>query len=327
MSFIISTNESNANKKILTKLKELINFVENDPNPVIDIGDFYNTPFSILILASTLRKLHNRKLSFDVVNERMNPEYVHTYLENLGFYKLCGIDKGLEFGRSSHNNHYVPIQEISIPNFIPSDSNYDKIEVETKKLCSLIAEDKSNENVLRMIKHSFREIIRNVFEHAGSDYLFTVGQKFNSKKTVEIAFLDEGIGVFDVLKRIDSNIDEKDVLSEALMPGVSSKSNHKYLSENSDWLNSGWGLYVISQIVMEMNGQFIIASGNYALIQNGQRTEIIETKIYGTAISLSFETNNVLDFNLLKDTINEKGQELTKRRDDSIKKASRSSWF
>lgn len=99
---------------------------------------------------------------------------------------------------------------------------------------------------------------------------------------------DEGIGVFESLKQnpihrkyVTSN---EEALRWAIQPGVSVAFNPALGQRSNDvWANSGYGLYMISEICRKTNGWFTFVSGEECLRAYPNNISICKTKFNGTA--------------------------------------------
>ena len=143
---------------------------------------------------------------------------------------------------------------------------------------------------------------------------------------VEIAVLDEGCGIDKAMRKFDENASEDELLELAVLPGTSAKSNHDYLDSDNEWLNSGYGLYILKELCKSYKGIFTLCSNNYAIryLSNGT-SEKYKTKFNGTAVSLRFSTKLNINFEKERKRIVREGQELAKQNKNAIKKASKSS--
>ncbi len=118
-----------------------------------------------------------------------------------------------------------------------------------------------------MLQYLLREAIRNIPEHAETDDVWLCGQYWHNRDLAEIAILDEGIGIFKSISHnqvhrayISSN---EEALRWALKPGVSVAFIPSRGQRDDDpWANSGYGLYMISEICKLTEGWFTLASGD-----------------------------------------------------------------
>ncbi len=164
--------------------------------------------------------------------------------------------------------------------------------------------DLTEYEVRRGLTYCIKEIVRNVFEHSGSNECFIAGQRWRDD-SVEIVIMDEGVGILKTLSESYSLASDHDALISAIKPGVSRISNLAQSLNLSD--NSGFGLYVLSQIGQRF-GQFVLGSGTAALCQQtGKKAEIEPTKFFGTFVGVRMNERPA-NFRLLLDEIVEIGE-------------------
>lgn len=274
-------------------------------------------PFNMLLLA---RKVYQVRHKFPENKFAFIPKQDSDYLEHMGFYHAMGTKKhGRQMGEAWGNSQYMGIKEIdiSMPDF------YDKIEDISGELSRVLGFDS---NLARLIKYSFVETIRNVYEHAETKKAYICAQKWPSHNLVEVAILDEGRGIANALGQRFRNKSELELLKMSIQPGVSAKSNHSYLGKKDSWRNSGYGLFVLKELCKNYEAPFYLCSNNFALIQNHKGVlSFYETKFSGTAVALRFRTNINVNFQNVIQTIVAEGESISKGIEGSIKTASKSS--
>ena len=107
----------------------------------------------------------------------------------------------------------------------------------------------------------------------------------------------------------------------AHMLGITSGGDRANVSE---WDNSGFGLYVTSEIVKRFVN-FSILSSNKLLLNAGRNNPIKDVPLHGTIVKLKVNTNSGDYFpNILKQTIVE-GEKIALNISGSIKTASKMS--
>lgn len=117
------------------------------------------------------------------------------------------------------------------------------------------------------VQYSLREIVRNVFEHSGSDNVRYCAQYWRTTNTVELIISDFGMGIYNSLVRNPTfkNILERDALHFACLPGVSGNAQAmKERASSNPWRNSGYGLYMTSRLCRN-DGDFLIINSNQHL--------------------------------------------------------------
>ena len=116
----------------------------------------------------------------------------------------------------------------------------------------------------------------------------------------------------------------------ALEPGVSGtfSSSRKSIG-TGDWENSGYGLYMVSQMCAELGASFIIASGDSAIRMQKENNNIINTQydtyIEGTAIQIRIRPSKNCNYDEIRREIVKRGEKVAKNKDYTIHSASKSS--
>jgi hypothetical protein len=112
------------------------------------------------------------------------------------------------------------------------------------------------------MQYTFREIVRNIFEHSGARSFLIAGQYYPKHRNVQIVLADNGLGIQNSLRfnKPFEKLDDRAALNMALMPGVS--GNAKAMSDDtrSKWQNSGYGLYMASRLAINY-GLMTVVSG------------------------------------------------------------------
>lgn len=197
----------------------------------------------------------------------------------------------------------MPITRIEKPDFNSGTQTtqewYEKIMSTVRGLARVVSGTSSDTEENRLYNYALREIIRNVFEHSGATECYVCGQRWWDGK-VEIAVIDEGIGIAQSLRKSFELDNDIDALNMAIKPGVSSTSNiHE--SENI-YDNSGFGLYVLSQLASSF-GWYVLGSGASRLI-GYQKTKVEESLNFkGTYFGMQLTRSPSQFSGILKDII------------------------
>ncbi len=266
-------------------------------------------PFSMALLAVQLRRF--RKQHPDA------PCYVtnydnHSYAAHMGFFKAFGLDHGNAPGEAVGSATYVPIQWISRKELTDkAAANYlelgQVIEEKAAGLASILTLA-SGGTLHDTLTFSIREILRNVFEHSGSNEVLICAQHWPTMNKVEVGIVDAGRGIREGLAE-NPNFDfetDRESIHAALMPGVS--GNIWAGKDDNPWANTGYGLYMTNRIC-RAGGAFFICSGKAGLWLEGKWKWDIPSDLNGTAVRLSIDTAKLSD---LKDR-------LSQFHDDGIK--------
>lgn len=320
MRYQVTGSRNKANIEGLNTCRELAELIpKTNEEIVFDFSEYAeNNPFGNLLLINTIRRYRKE---YPGIPMKCHPRE-EGYLSHIGFYKACGIPYGKEVGEARASTNYVPITEISLY----GGDFYRSIDDKADKLAATLQFDIG---LRKMLAYIFVETIRNVFEHADSESVLVAAQKWKSIDTVEIAISDAGCGISGSLSKCFAT-DEANLLRLACKPGVSAKSNYKYLERDDPWRNSGYGLFIMKELALAYGGSFLLCSGNYALRYSAdeymtEKEEVIDTDFKGTTIGLRFKTNTCNDFDEVRKRIVSIGELQAEQIKGAIRTASRSS--
>ncbi|WP_412564055.1 hypothetical protein [Thalassobius sp. MITS945101] len=254
----------------------------------------FATPTSMIFLTKVCRqrakKHRNETRKFFGLSK-------HDYANNLGFSKALNL-KGNPFQQGAFGgNNYIPIslmqkdvlEEAAADKFIHLG---DEIEQRCGSLAKVVSQGKGRE-LERALQISFREIIRNSFEHGETNEVTFCAQHWPQREQVEICIADKGIGVRASLESGKYNIpkNDQDALKYSIMPGVSSKAwrnKKKRASQKSEWDNAGYGLFFAHHLFGNL-GHFFIGSGDSGLLLSKDKKMELPCKIEGTLVSLNLD--------------------------------------
>lgn len=240
----------------------------------------YSFPTAMLVAGSKIRTWVRHRHENKLITKKAgvnSSQSVHSYLSHLGFFDYILMGEGNAVGAASGSGTYLPITRISKPDFNSDveDVNewYEKIMSAARRLARVVSGTVEDTQENRLYNYALREIIRNVFEHSGATECYVCGQRWYNGK-VEIAVVDEGIGIAESLRKSFELENDMEALNMAIKPGVSRTSN---LSESENvYENSGFGLYVLSQLSTNF-GWYVLGSGTSRLV--GHNREIAEEKL------------------------------------------------
>lgn len=270
-------------------------------------------PFSMLFFSSQLRRfLKDRDPS--------TVSFTHYedlgYAAHMGFFKACGIDFGKDVGQAPGSAQYIPITRLGIDELETEASDLyedarETIERRSGKLATVLARADSGD-LHETITYALREIFRNVFEHSKADAIWYAAQHWPELKMVELAIFDEGEGIAASLSRNPhlAIASDKEGLHLAILPGISGVAFKGARQKRNDaWANSGYGLFMTSQLC-QRGSSFVIASGKALLqIQDGKTVDQ-EIDYPGTAIRLRFKTDRVEDLSKSLEGLRKMGAEI-----------------
>lgn len=265
-------------------------------------------PFGMLLLSSKIRNFvdNTRDSNHKDINFK-NDKYVTKYIAHMGFFQSVYQNYGKVPGEAKGSKTYIPITELNFDD-IRNDGEdpYAYIEKTSKAIAGILA---CNDNNLKdYLKYSTRELIRNVFEHSESKNFWYVGQYWRSKNIVEVAILDEGIGMQNSFKRNKkiSVTSDEEAIKLAIEPGISRSGIGREGREIYD--NNGLGLYMISNFC-KIGGDIAICSGKNCLLINDSGTKSFDTSFNGTAIRIRFNSNRMGKISDIIRELSQKGTE------------------
>lgn len=219
-----------------------------------------------------------------------NAEYhAISYAGGVGFFDALGLNQGNKMGQYPGSITYCPILRVTQKGLL-NDSGIiqDGIENEAARLSEILTSDIPQAK--RTMQYLIREIMRNTFEHTISDHVWIAAQRHSADGKIEVAIADNAQGIRQVISvnpdLADEISDDEDALRLSLKPGIS--GNAKF-SKNSDfWSNSGYGLFVTSQVLNRL-GSFVLVSGTKYLEFCNDDISVGDADFQGTAVRLEFD--------------------------------------
>jgi hypothetical protein len=257
----------------------------------IDFQDLeFCSPFGALVAIARIGDVMQARITAGLpasainVNTGVNS---HGYLAHIGFFKSVGLSLGDELGANPSTLYCMPVQKISRSMVVNKAGDVDApigkgVESISMDLARMILGE-SGPMLGHPVSYCFTEIIRNVFEHSGADECWVCGQRYKGN-VLEIAIVDKGMGIRNsLLPKYPHILSDKAALALAIQPGVTKVFDEKIGSGYYD--NSGFGLYVISELAKE-RGDFFLCSGTEALNIGQGKYTFSSGKFSGTAIRL-----------------------------------------
>lgn len=249
-------------------------------------------PFGMLLIASKIRWLVDEKENCTHKDTNFKSgSSAKSYAANMGFYHSVYQEFGKRPGEARGSETYIPITELDFEKLRVEDiSIYDHIEKVSAHISNILS--RGDKNLGDYLSYSIRELIRNVLEHSGSNSLWYAGQYWKSNGIVEVAILDEGIGIKNSVeksKKIKVMNDFEAILL-SLEPGISKSGIGRESKDEYD--NTGFGLYMISRFCKEA-GDIAICSGRDCLIIKDGVVNKYSTNFEGTAIRIRLNPNKL----------------------------------
>lgn len=274
--------------------------------------------------------IHNKIAQIQAEIGAHNVEFIntenHPYLGHLGLFQSLGINIGRNPNLPPSTDNYLPLQKISTQAWLEDLSFLglsEHVDTKCRHLSNILCKGIEIEEK-ELIHYNIRELIRNIFEHSQATELCILAQYWPQLRKAEIALSDNGVGITQTISRnnlIDINSDQE-AISAALMPGVTGSER---LKNGDEWDNSGYGLYMTSEIARRF-GHFYITSGNTAHEIRPSESYFVDSVYAGTLISMGFEIKNNVNSHAFLSDIAISGEKLAKENfGRKAKTASRSS--
>lgn len=290
-------------------------------------------PFGMLLASSAIKQLRNNNPDIPFLMQCATNRDGISYAAHMGFFKSISesIAVGNAPGEASGNDNYLPITKLDLQQLHMNDAaagHYgtlgDTIERQSAELSKILC--RNNAEILALMTYLIREILRNISEHSDSSIAWICGQYW-SDNTAEIAIIDEGIGIRQSLQKNVVHrqyiVDDETALRSSIKAGISQAFNPSHGNKSDDvWSNSGFGLYMASEICKRLQGSFCIASGHSVLKISDNEMVSGKTYVKGTAIKITFSTNRLNNSNSIIREIASNGELEAKTIKNAFKKAS-----
>jgi hypothetical protein len=252
-------------------------------------------PFSMLYLSSQINS--ERKKRIDNTWKVINHDHL-TYAAHMGFFRAFGVSFGKKPGEAFGNRNYIPIT-IYDTQIIKSQARSEMVnsaevlEDIARGMSKVLTRSEKGE-LYDILTYCIREILRNVVEHSKSDKFAFCAQYLPSVNRVSLVIIDKGIGI---AKSLSDNPTLNLSNDEAISPGVSGKVyKGQRKKQKGDWVNSGFGLYMTSNICKQ-GGSFFLSSGDKGLYMSESKSRFLETPTFGTAVNLVINTDGIKSLN------------------------------
>ena len=307
---------------------------EYDDKYFFDVSNIGNyEPLPMLLAAALIRQFCVRRnlAPWDIELRYVENESFR-YACHMGFFQSAGFLQGNAPGEAPGSLSYIPLTKLNIRDMqreaYASGELLDRgdlIERKSDELARVLAQH--NSELQKLLRYLIREAIRNVPEHANTNEVWVCGQYWHNRDLAEIGILDEGIGIYESLKKnyihnsyIKNN---EEALRWAIKPGVSVSFNPAR-GQRSDnvWANSGYGLYMVSEICKATGGWFTFVSGEDCLRAYPNNTRLYGAHFKGTALGIRIRPSNVRSYQSLIDAVRTRGEDTAKTIKNAFKEAS-----
>lgn len=143
--------------------------------------------------------------------------------------------------------------------------------------------------------------------------MWICGQYWPSFHLAEIAIMDEGIGVYKSIVQNSAHreyiADNRSALEWAIRAGISQAIAPSVKQKDGDvWANSGFGLYMVSQICRRLKGSFSLISYDDVIHMDNHGLKNGKASFHGTAIRIRIPSGNIRSAQEIINEINKQGE-------------------
>lgn len=308
--------------------------LDSDDTYVFDVSRIGNyEPLPMLLTAAAIRHFSSAR-SLDPRQTRLvfNDDKNYQYACHMGFFQAAGFAQGKAPGEAPGSTSYIPLTKIDIAELTRKAfengefaEQGDIIELEAKRLSRILSQGQPE--FQKLLQYLLREAIRNIPEHAGTSKVWLCGQYWHNRDLAEIAILDEGIGIYNSLahNRIHRNYitTNEDALRWALKPGVSTAFHPARGQRNPEpWANSGYGLYMISEICKTTDGWLTFVSGDDCMRVYPNTSSLYKAHYSGTALGIRVSPSKITKCQSIIDDAMARGLREARTIQNAFKEAS-----
>lgn len=247
-------------------------------------------PLGILTTGREIRRVVAQRLRqgrFTMVAGRDMARPALSFLGHVGFFDFIGLANAKQIGAAKGSSSYVPIRRFTRAE-VAADPKRMRENVASKaKDLAVVLAGSAEVPAFWPVAYSIREVIRNVFEHSGADECFVTAQRWFDG-AVEMAVVDEGMGIRASLAPVRGFTSDTDAVSEAIKPGVTRTSRTAPEDDDGN-SNSGFGLYVLSELG-RCFGRFTLASGAGCVSLGAGAAVGDPAQFSGTAVGLRLDS-------------------------------------
>ncbi len=258
----------------------------------------FSFPFGSLILAEEIKRFVAHRSSRGFVTQASgystaNP--VHTYLAHIGFFEYQGLPVGNKPGDAPGSATYMPFEILDREKLEErmrgaGISLGQAVQEESERLTRIVLQ--LDEKVhSHPVAYCFREVIRNVYEHGLTSSCSLCAQRWADGR-LEIAVVDRGRGILNSLSEKYNLSSHLEALCLAIEPGVTRAKEQGDVDD--EWQNSGYGLYVLSQLANQ-TGAFLLCSGDTAIQYKNSQILQQPYPFEGTAVKLHLQKPKGMD--------------------------------
>lgn len=267
-------------------------------------------PFGALVAAAAIRRIVKKRLMFSLRTTCSPPNAPLDslqYLRNIGFFQFVGVKAGNQPGTIFRDSKASYNSLGRIPkDFLDQTGNRIQNDIESiaRQIAAALAGTLEDNVFVDMFGYCLREAMRNTFEHAKADSIFYL-LKLHSDQTVEMALMDEGIGIHSSLARVLKGHTPRHTVEASIKPGI---TEYQGPETEDTWQNSGFGLYILSELGKRY-GTFSISSSGWLLSLTGKRRIWSQLPLEGTLLRLRIKIPEPEYFPNIREQIVRLGEE------------------
>lgn len=278
----------------------------DQPKLVLDFRQVrWVNPFGTLLIAHGVKHLYALRRRAGLPTHVIGHEpatAAGSYLRFFGFFRYIGVDEGQNVNEARGGDRYLPITIVNRAGLVPQPPGtvfQDAVERDCDRLANVIFPRAAEAPASLMLSYCFRELVRNSLEHARVSSCSLMAQRWDNGNA-EVVIADHGIGVFASLREAHAVATPEDALALAVKPGISSGAHR---ATGSKWDNTGFGLYVASELGREF-GEFTLISSERLFDTRSTGEPMCVVPVPGTIVKLKIATKEAEYWpNILKNII------------------------
>jgi hypothetical protein len=251
-------------------------------------------PYGALVIAhavkhfSTTRRANGFKTTVQLGDK--SAKGAISYLRYFGFFRYINVAGEMTTEDAPGGARYLPVKILNLESLKPTTGKgqfQDTIETTSDRLARVIFPNTADQSAIDMLSYCFRELIRNSFEHAQVATCAVMAQRWDNG-IAEVAIADRGIGVYRALSQSHDIKTPDEAVLQCLKPGISSGGTKQ---TGSQWDNTGFGLYVVSQLGKRY-GSFSMLSAERFINPSQNTNSLQQVPLPGTLVKLRVRTRD-----------------------------------
>lgn len=264
--------------------QQLINLYNENKNNHFDTIELAFQQWFAANLSSALGGVLDKLVSgWNTVNFYNIPPNIKTIIQKNGFLSHFGFERQIDIYNTTIN--YLKLK--------PTDGRFFHSCV-IKELLNRPELPGMTSALKKKITEAIYEIFVNAQIHSETDFIYTCGQFFPKKHTIEFTVTDTGIGFKNrVNRRFHKNLSSVQAITWAIRDRNSTKQG----------ISGGIGLAILKEFVMKNQGRIQIVSddGFYQLDSQEEQTRQFSGSFPGTIINMLFRTDDAASYSLISE--------------------------